>query len=89
MHVDPIPLLERSLADLVLLHVVIATKADDPAIGRLQPRASVGVTPNMRALNGSAETARHAAMMPAHPGAVSRAPAAIGFARPLAFKPVR
>ena len=89
VHVDPVPLLERRFSDPVLFNVVITTEADDPAIGRLEAHASVGVTAHMRALDRPGETARHAAVMFAHPGTVGGALAAARLARPLALKPVR
>ena len=73
----------------MLLDVVIAAEADDPAIGWLEPRASVGVASHMRALDGPRQAPRHAAMMLAHPGTMGRALTAVGLARPLALKPVR
>jgi hypothetical protein len=73
----------------MLLDVMIATEADGPAIGRLEPRASVGIAPNMRALDGSTETIGDATMVLVHPGTMRRALTVVGLARPLAFKPVR
>ena len=88
-HIDPVPALERCFADPVLLNVVIATETDDPAIGRLEPRASIGVATNVRAFDGTGEAAWHAAVMLAHPGAMGRALAVIRFTTSLALKPVR
>ena len=73
----------------MLLAVVIAAKADDPAVGGLKPRAPIGVASYMCALNGPPETIRHAATVLAHPGAMSRALTAGWLARLLALKPVR
>ena len=73
----------------MLLDVVIATETDGPPVRWLEPGTAVGVTPNMRALDGSSQATRHAAMMPTHPGAMSRTLAAVRLAGPLTLKPVR
>ena len=73
----------------MLLDVVIAAEADNPAIGRLEPCTAVSVASNMRALNGSGETAGHAAMVLAHPGTMRRTLPSARFTRSLALKPVR
>lgn len=88
-HVDAIAPLERCLAGPVLLDVMIATEADDPAIGRLKPRASVGIASNMRALDWAGEAARHAAVVLAHPGTVGGTLTSVRFTGSLALKPVR
>jgi hypothetical protein len=73
----------------MLLDVMIAAKADGPSVGGFEPCASISVAPDMRALDRSTKASRHAAMMLAHPGAMSRTLAAVRLARALALKPVR
>ena len=48
---DVVPSLECSFADLVLLAVVMNTKADSPLVGRFDACPGVGAASNMRALN--------------------------------------
>ena len=87
-HVDAVAPFERGFADLMLLDVVLATKADGPSIGRLERRSAVGVAVHMRAFDRPPQAAGNAAMMPPDPGAMRRAFAA--GARPaLALKPSR
>jgi len=67
---EAILVLKSSLADPVLLQVVISAKADRPPIGRLEASAAVGSEPHMRTLDRRALAPRHAAMMLAHPVAM-------------------
>ena len=73
----------------MLLEVVLVTKADSPAVGRLEGNTPIGVSPNVRTFYRPCQAARHAAVVAAHPRAMSRALAAIRLAGFLALKPVR
>ena len=87
--VDAVSPFECELTYLVLLDVVITAQADRPAIRRLQANAPIGIAADMSALDRTAETAWHTAVVAAYPGAVSGALAAIGFTRRFTLKPVR
>jgi hypothetical protein len=87
--VNAVSVLERELAYLVLLDMVITAEADRPTIGRLERDAPIGVAADIRALDRTLDTAWYAAVMAAHPGTVSRALAAARLTGLLALKPVR
>ena len=87
--VNAISLLELELSHLVLLDMMVTAEADRPAIRWLQRDTPIGVAADVSTLNRAAEAARNAALMSAHPGAVSRALAAAWLAGLLALKPVR
>jgi hypothetical protein len=73
----------------MLLIMVIPTEADRPFIGRLESDATVRIAPNMRAFDRPQKTAGDAAMMLAHPRAVSGTLPAVPITSFLALKPFR
>jgi hypothetical protein len=87
--IDVVALLKRGFADLVLLLMMSSTETDCPSIRGLEPRASVGVAPDMRAFDRPQKTAGDTAVMFAYPRAVSGALAAVPITSLLALKPVR
>ena len=87
--VDAVALLKRGLTDLVLLDVMLATKADRPSIRGPESDPAIRLAPDMRAFDRPQMTAGDAAMMLAHPSAVSRTLAAVRWTSFLALKPVR
>src|SRR5690606_33825119 len=68
--VEGVALLERRLADLVLLCMVNSAKADRPAIRGLETRSAVGAGSHMCALDRKVEATRYAAVVPSDPGPV-------------------
>ena len=87
--VDPVPLFEPKLSELVLLDVMELAETDRPAIGRLECCSAVGVAPDVGALNRAPEAAFDAAMVAPDPRAMRRAFALVGGSDRLAFKPFR
>lgn len=88
-HVDPVALLECSLADLVLLDVMRPAKTDGPAVGRFDCETPVGVATDMRTLDRALQAAGDATVMSPDPGPMCRAfPAGAG-PRRNALEPVR
>jgi hypothetical protein len=87
--IDAISPFEGKLAHSVLLNMVITAETDRPSVRRFQSSAAIGVPPNMGTLDRTLKTTGNTAVMPAHPGAVSRTVAAARLARPLPLKPVR
>lgn len=70
--VKGIALLERGLADPVLLGVVEVAQADGPAVRRLEGLATIGAAADVGAFERMLEAAGHAAVMPAHPRTMGR-----------------
>ena len=87
--VDPVPLFEPKLSELVLLDVMELAETDRPAIGWLECHSAVGVAPDVGAFNRAPETAFNAAMMAPDPRAMRRAFALVGRSGGAAFKPFR
>ena len=59
----------------MLLGVVEPAQADAPAVRWLETGTAIGAGPDMSTFDREPPAARHAAVMPEHPGAVGRAAA--------------
>ena len=88
-HINCIALLKRRLADLVLLQMMLSTKADGPPIRGLECQATIRRAPDMSALDRSQMTVGYAAMVFAYPGAVSGTFTTVRLTSFLALKPAR
>ena len=87
--INVISVFEPSLADLVLFNVMIATEADGPSVRRFERHPTVSIAADVGALDRAPQTARYAAVVPAHPGTMGWALTALRLASLLPLKPVR